>query len=121
MNEKQDKKPKLRETRTKAEIEQAFKEQEERDRWYWGWQYESHSREIERGKKNPQNCQKCGGQGFVSVLKSYGVQSKPFEDGTRVTGRRWIWTVKPCECLSLRRKVEKSGTMSKKEAKAVFG
>ena len=64
---------KQNETRTKAEVEKAFKEQEERDKQYFGWQHESYSREIERGKKNPQNCQKCGGQGFVSALKSYGV------------------------------------------------
>ena len=118
MNEQ---KPKLRETRTRAEVEKTFKEQEERDKWYFGWQHESYSREIERGKKNPQNCQKCGGQGFLSVFKSYTVQSKPFADGTRVTGRRWIWTVKPCECLSLRQKVKKSERMNEKQAKEVFG
>ena len=120
MNE-QDKKPKLRETRTKAEIEQAFKAQEERDLWYWSWQHHNCVKNIEQGKKNTQNCQKCGGQGFLSVFKSYTVTSKPFADGTKVKGRRWIWALKPCECLSLRRKVEKSGTMSKEEAKAVLG
>jgi hypothetical protein len=107
MNE-QYKKPKLRETRTKAEVEKAFKEQEERDRWYWGWQHANCVKNIEQGKKNPQNCQKCGGQGFISFFKSYNIESKPLADGTSVTGRRWIWTVSPCECLTLRRKVEKS-------------
>ena len=104
-------------TRRLAEM---LKEQEERDKWFWGFQHSTYSAAIERGKKDPRNCQKCGGHGFQSIFRSYEVKTKPMRGVPQLTGRRWIWELKPCGCLTRRTRVEKEEAMTEKEAKAVF-
>jgi len=98
-----------------------LREQEERDLWYWGFQHKTYTAAIERGKRDKRNCQKCGGHGFLSVLRSYNVKTKPLDGEESLTGRRWIWALKPCECLTRRQKVKREEKMSDAEAREVFG
>lgn len=97
-----------------------LKEQERRDQWYWGFQHETYTKAIEQGRKDPRNCQKCGGHGFISVFRSYAERTKPDKDGKTLTGRRWIWELRPCECQTRRAKVAKEERTSEKEARKMF-